>query len=53
MTERPLAGAACGVVVGAIIGLGFTKRLVGSFVVWATGFALVGMVLGRMALSAL
>jgi len=46
ITERQLAGAACGVVLGAIIGLGYTKRQIGSFVVWATGFALVGMAVG-------
>jgi hypothetical protein len=46
ITERPLAGAICGVVLGAIIGLGYTKRQIGNFVVWATEFALVGMVLG-------
>jgi len=46
ITERQMAGAASGVVLGAIIGLGYTKRQIGSFVVWATGFALVGMAVG-------
>jgi hypothetical protein len=46
LTQRPWSGAACGVVIGAIIGYGFTKNLIGKVVVWVSVFAVLGAVLG-------
>ena len=46
MTQRAWIGAACGAVIGAIIGYGFTKKLIGRVVVWVSVMGLLGAVIG-------
>jgi hypothetical protein len=43
---RPCLGAACGAPIGAIIGYGYSKRLIGWVVVWVSLFAVIGAVVG-------
>ena len=46
LTQRAWTGAACGTVIGAIIGYGFTKNLIGRVVVWVSVFGVLGAVTG-------
>ncbi len=46
LTQRAWSGAACGTVIGAIIGYGFTKKLIGRVVVWVSVFGVLGAVTG-------
>jgi len=45
-TQRAWIGAACGAAVGAIIGYGFTRNMIGRVVVWVSVFGVLGAVLG-------
>ena len=46
MTQRAWIGATCGAGIGAIIGYGFTKNLIGRVVVWVSVMGLLGAVIG-------
>lgn len=46
LTQRAWTGAACGTVIGAIIGYCFTKNLIGRVVVWVSVMGLLGAVVG-------
>ncbi len=46
MTGHAWSGAACGTVIGAVIGYGFTKHLIGRAVVWVSVFGVLGAVIG-------
>ena len=46
ITQRAWIGAACGAGIGAIIGYGFTKNVIGRVVVWVTVMGLLGAVIG-------
>jgi hypothetical protein len=44
MTGQAWSGAACGTVIGAVIGYGFTKHLIGRVVVWVSVCGVLGAV---------
>ena len=46
LTQQAWSGAACGIVIGAIIGYSFTKKLIGRVVVWVSVFGILGAVVG-------
>lgn len=46
MTGHAWSGAACGTVIGAVIGYGFTKHLIGRVVVWVSVCGVLGAVIG-------